>query len=438
MLRFQTVAYVAMGRRFLRSVLISDVVAFVIAMFGASAFVYGTPLFWTVPLEGGASIWPMMVMLALGGGVGLAISMASWRGTVPRPMYSRAVGFVSLSVVSTTVGLVLTRAYFSRPFLLTFGAIWLTLALLHRYIRRQRPWQEYLTVVTQEKALVEDLLNAPHATVSSVLDPREESPGVPVEVDVTLAVDLRAVLSESMAQYVSSASMSGTRVRTFTDVYEEHTGRLPMVHLAEGWELSEPVRRASYASVKRVLDVIVVGLSIVLWVPLALIVALVVRLDSEGPVLYRQQRVGRHGKTFTLTKFRTMIDDAERTGPQFTAPDDPRITRTGRFLRLSRLDELPQLWTVLRGELSLIGPRPERPVFVEDFRREIPFYEARHLIRPGVTGWAQVNYGYADDQAETIDKLTYDLFYIKHSSFWLDLQIVGKSIWTVLTGFGAR
>ena len=427
-----------MGRRFLRSVLIADVVAFGVALFGASSFVFGTPLFWTVPLEGASSIWPMVLMLAVGGAVGLGISIASWRGTVPRPMYSRAVAFVALSVVSTTVGLVLTRAYFSRPFLLTFGTIWLGLALLHRSIRRQRPWQEYLTVVTQEKALVEDLHDAPHATVSALLDPREESPGIPVEADATLAVDLRAVLSESMAQYVSSASMSGTRIRAFTDVYEEHTGRLPMVHLAEGWELSEPVRRASYAPVKRVLDVILVALTIVVWLPLALIVALVVRLDSRGPILYRQRRVGRHARLFTLTKFRTMVHDAEAAGPQFTVHDDPRITRAGRFLRKSRLDELPQLWNVLRGELSLIGPRPERPVFVEQFSLEIPFYEARHLIRPGVTGWAQVNYGYADDQAETVEKLTYDLFYIKHSSFWLDLHIVGKSIWTVLTFFGAR
>ena len=381
---------------------------------------------------------PMILMLAVGGTVGLGISMASWRGTVPRPMYSRAVGFVGLSVVSTTVGLVLTRAYFSRQFLLTFGAIWLGLSLLHRSIRRQRPWQEHLAVVTQEKALVYDLHEAPHATVYSVLDPREESPGTPVKTDATLAVDLRAVLSESMAQYVSSASMSGTRIRTFTDVYEEHTGRLPMVHLAEGWELSEPVRRASYAPVKRVLDVILVGLTIVAWLTLALIDALVVRLDSAGPILYRQQRVGRHGKVFTLTKFRTMVNNAEEAGPQFTVHDDPRVTRTGRFLRKSRLDELPQLWNVLRGELSLIGPRPERPVFVETFSREIPFYEARHLIRPGVTGWAQVNYGYADDQAETVEKLTYDLFYIKHSSFWLDLHIVGKSIWTVLTGLDRK
>jgi exopolysaccharide biosynthesis polyprenyl glycosylphosphotransferase len=353
-------------------------------------------------------------------------------------MYSRAVAFVTFSVIFTTVGLVLTRAYFSRPFLLTFGAIWLGLTLLHRSIRRHRPWQERLVIVTREKPLVEDLYEAPHATVALVLNPTEESPGIPVETGTTLAVDLRAVLSESMAQYVSSSSISGTRIRTFADVYEEHTGRIPMMHLAEGWELSEPVRRASYAPFKRVLDVVLVGLTMVIWLPVSLIVALVVRLDSKGPILYRQARVGRDGKLFTLTKFRTMVVDAEATGPQFTAEDDPRITRTGTFLRKSRLDEFPQLWSVLRGELSLIGPRPERPVFVEVFSREIPFYESRLLVRPGVTGWAQVNYGYADDQAETIEKLTYDLFYIKNSSFWLDLHITGKSIWTVLSGFGAR
>jgi lipopolysaccharide/colanic/teichoic acid biosynthesis glycosyltransferase len=174
------------------------------------------------------------------------------------------------------------------------------------------------------------------------------------------------------------------------------------------------------------------------WIFVCGIVAIVVRLDSPGPILYRQERVGRDGRNFTLTKFRTMVADAEPDGPQFASEDDPRITRVGKFLRKSRLDEFPQLWAVLLGQLSLIGPRPERPVFVEAYSREIPFYQSRHLVRPGVTGWAQVNYGYADDQAETVEKLTYDLFYIKHSSFWLDMQIIGKSIWTVLTGFGAR
>jgi lipopolysaccharide/colanic/teichoic acid biosynthesis glycosyltransferase len=184
--------------------------------------------------------------------------------------------------------------------------------------------------------------------------------------------------------------------------------------------------------------VLLVGVTLPLWLFVAAFVALVVRIDSPGPVLYRQQRVGRDGRDFRLTKFRTMVEDAEAAGPRFAREDDPRITRVGRFLRKSRLDEFPQLWGVLRGDLSLIGPRPERPVFVADYESSIPFYASRLLVRPGVTGWAQVNYGYADDQAETVEKLTYDLFYIKHSSFWLDLRIIGMSVWTVLTGFGAR
>ncbi|MGI9584856.1 MAG: exopolysaccharide biosynthesis polyprenyl glycosylphosphotransferase [Acidimicrobiia bacterium] len=427
-----------MGRRFLVSVLFSDIAAFVAALFSASIIVFGTAAFWTVPLEPGSSIWPMIGLLAIGATIGLSVSVASWKGTAPRPEYGRAVAFVSFTVVFTAFGLVLSRAYFSRPFLLTFGAIWLILALVHRSIRRARPWQERLVVVTAEKALVEDLRDTPHADVVSMLSPYEESPGAPIEQGVTLAVDLRAVLSESMAQYVSSASVAGTRIKTFANVYEEHTGRIPMVHLAEGWELSHPVSRSSYAPVKRLLDVLLVGLTLPVWLIVAACVAVVVRVDSPGPVLYRQERVGRDGRLFRLTKFRTMVEDAEVAGPEFAREHDPRITRVGKFLRKSRLDEFPQLWGVLKGDLSLIGPRPERPVFVAEYARAIPFYESRQLVRPGVTGWAQVNYGYADDQAETVEKLTYDLFYIKHSSFWLDLQIIGMSVWTVLTGFGAR
>lgn len=427
-----------MGRRFRLSVLVTDVAGFGVALLVASWFVFGTPWFWTVDLEGGASLWPMIDLLSIGAAIGLGASYASWKATAPRPMYIRAVAFVSFAAVFTAVGLVLSRAYFSRPFILTFSIVWLVLSLLHRFIRRLRPWHEEIVVVSGEKALVEDLHDAPHASVVALLDPIEQSPGAPIPQGVTLAVDLRAVLSESMAQFVSSASIAGTRIRSFGNVYEEHTGRLPMVHLAEGWELSQPVSRSSYAPIKRVMDVVLVALTLPVWLLVCGIVAIVVRLDSPGPILYRQERVGRDGRTFTLTKFRTMVADAEPDGPQFAAEGDPRITRVGRFLRKSRLDEFPQLWAVLLGQLSLIGPRPERPVFVEAYSREIPFYQSRHLVRPGVTGWAQVNYGYADDQAETVEKLTYDLFYIKHSSFWLDMQIIGKSIWTVLTGFGAR
>ena len=130
--------------------------------------------------------------------------------------------------------------------------------------------------------------------------------------------------------------------------------------------------------------------------------------------------------------------DAERDGPQFAAVGDDRLTRVGRVLRRFRIDEIPQLLNVLKGDLSLVGPRPERPEFTEIFEQSIPFYAYRTIVRPGVTGWAQVNYGYADDEADTIEKLTYDLYYVKHMSPWLDIQILGRSVWTILSGFGAQ
>jgi len=241
-----------------------------------------------------------------------------------------------------------------------------------------------------------------------------------------------------MAQWVSSMSISGVAIRALATTYEEHTGRIPMTHLAEGWELSRPVRVYGYGPLKRAIDVTLV----ILTAPVSLIagglIGAAVRLGSPGPVVYRQEREGYDGDRFILYKFRTMVEDAEIDGPKFTAEDDPRLTSVGRWLRKTRMDELPQLWNVIKGDLSLVGPRPERPVFVADFTRAIPFYASRHLVRPGVTGWAQVNYGYADDEADTVEKLTYDLYYVKNMSLGLDINILGKSIWTVLSGFGAR
>jgi lipopolysaccharide/colanic/teichoic acid biosynthesis glycosyltransferase len=164
----------------------------------------------------------------------------------------------------------------------------------------------------------------------------------------------------------------------------------------------------------------------------------VVKLDSRGPAIFRQDRVGLHGEVFTVYKFRTMEVDAERDGPRFASPNDERLTRTGGWMRRSRLDEIPQMWNVLTGDLSLVGPRPERPEFTERFEQTIPFYQYRHLVRPGMTGWAQVNHGYAGGEAQTVEKLTYDLYYMKHMSPGLDVEILGKSLWTILSGFGAQ
>ena len=189
---------------------------------------------------------------------------------------------------------------------------------------------------------------------------------------------------------------------------------------------------------KRISDIGLTAITAPIWVPLALLVAVAIKVSSGGPVIFRQPRVGQGGRVFTINKFRTMTTDAELHGPQMATQDDSRITPIGKHLRKFRLDELPQLWNVLKGDLSLVGPRPEQPVFVEQFIHTIPFYNDRHLIRPGITGWAQVNYGYADNEADTIEKLTYDLYYVKNYSALLDLLILLQTAEVVLLSKGAQ
>jgi lipopolysaccharide/colanic/teichoic acid biosynthesis glycosyltransferase len=294
-------------------------------------------------------------------------------------------------------------------------------------------------LITAEKQLAEDVAASPHAMVVWVLDPKFDGPLELPARDVAMAVDLRAVLSERVARFLSSCDVAGYNIRPFSSVYEEHTGRVPLVHLGEGWEISAPLLEvAPWLPGKRMFDLVVTAVLSPIWVVVGLIVAGYVRVVTKGPAVFRQPRVGHQGRTFTMYKFRTMGEDAEKDGPKFATEDDDRLVQGGRFLRKSRLDEIPQLWNVLKGDMSLVGPRAEQVPFVEEFRREIPFYDHRHLVRPGVTGWAQVNYGYADDQADTIEKLTYDLYYVKHMSPVMDLRVLWKSVWTVLTGFGAR
>jgi len=429
-----------MRRRFLISVLASDVIALGISLSLALWIVFGEPRPWAVSLPSSAttSIWPFVATLLAGMLLGSFVSFRMWGRATPRPSYGRALAIGSVTITVAAIGVALLRPYYSNSVLVITTAGWLVGAIGHRAIRRRRPWTEQMVVVTGEKGLVDDLRNADHADVLAVYDPGDAAPEGLVPGDLLLAIDLRPVLSDKMAQFVSSWNLAGYPVRSLTAVYEEHTGRLPIVHLAEGWELTAPVERNLYGPYKRGIDVALTTLLSPLWVPLMALVWVAVRIDSKGPTVYRQERVGLGGKLFTLYKFRTMVVDAERNGPQFAARGDDRLTRVGRWLRRFRMDELPQLWNVFKGDLSLVGPRPERPIFTRRFDLTIPFYQYRHLVRPGVTGWSQVNYGYADDEAQTVDKLTYDLYYIKHMSPWLDAQILGQSIWTVLSGFGAQ
>jgi sugar transferase (PEP-CTERM system associated) len=190
---------------------------------------------------------------------------------------------------------------------------------------------------------------------------------------------------------------------------------------------------------KRLLDVAIATLLILLTLPLMLVVAVLIKCESRGPVFYRQERVGRHNQVFVLFKFRSMCQNAEPDGaPVWAAECDSRVTRVGRFIRYTRIDELPQLWNVLRGEMSIVGPRPERPYFVERLAAAIPLYAERHFVKPGITGWAQINAPYGASLEDARDKLSYDLYYIKNQSLLFDLRILVATLRVVLFQEGAR
>jgi sugar transferase (PEP-CTERM system associated) len=236
--------------------------------------------------------------------------------------------------------------------------------------------------------------------------------------------------------------LSGVRVYEATTLFEQLTGRIPLSSIRPSWLVFAPgfVRPPLYRATKRALELALASVTCVLALPPFAIVALLVKLTSSGPVLFRQERVGEGGRVFVLYKFRTMRADAEaESGPVWAARDgDPRATPLGRLLRTLRLDELPQLFNVLKGEMSLVGPRPERPHFVETLRALIPYYDERHSVKPGITGWAQVKFGYGSNLEDAEEKLQYDLYYIKHMSWIFDVGIMVYTIKVMLLGHGAR
>jgi sugar transferase (PEP-CTERM system associated) len=235
--------------------------------------------------------------------------------------------------------------------------------------------------------------------------------------------------------------MQGVKIEDATTYLEKMSGKIEVENLYPSWLVfGEGFRFGSvFLLVRRVLSLIISFVGLTLALPLFPLIVLAIRLDSKGPVFYSQARVGKAGHVFNVVKFRTMRQDAEAAnGPQWAGDNDPRITRVGRFLRSSRLDEIPQLWCVLKGDMAFVGPRPERPEFVEWLSKEIPFYFVRHMVRPGLTGWAQVKYKYGSTVEDAREKLQYDLFYIKNASLGLDLLIVFQTVKTVLLRRGAQ
>lgn len=234
---------------------------------------------------------------------------------------------------------------------------------------------------------------------------------------------------------------TGVHVSDFSTFLERETGRIDLGTVNPSWLIFSDgfsSGRMFSSVLKRLFDVLVSLLLMIVTLPLVLIFAILVKLDSRGPAFFRQTRVGLYGETFNLIKLRSMRVDAEAAGAQFAQENDPRVTRVGRFIRKVRIDELPQIWTVLKGQMSFVGPRPERPEFVTDLERQLPFYAERHMVKPGITGWAQINYPYGASLEDSRHKLEYDLYYAKNYSPFLDLIILLQTLRVVIWREGAR
>ena len=234
--------------------------------------------------------------------------------------------------------------------------------------------------------------------------------------------------------------MQGIPILEGETFYEELTGKIIVDKINPSWLIFHEGFQKSRAMMfgKRLVATLASLFGLLVSLPVILLTSVLIKLDSPGPVFFKQERVGKDGKVFTLVKFRSMRSDAERDGARWAQKEDARVTRVGRVIRKLRIDEIPQMWNVLKGDMSFVGPRPERPVFVEQLRTRIPYYDQRHTVHPGITGWAQINYPYGASVEDAREKLKYDLYYIKHMSVVLDLYIILKTVKTILFRDGAR
>ncbi|MGZ8274208.1 MAG: TIGR03013 family XrtA/PEP-CTERM system glycosyltransferase [Burkholderiaceae bacterium] len=289
----------------------------------------------------------------------------------------------------------------------------------------------------------------PKFTVAGVYDPASEVCSERELCDLVERLGVREVIVAARDQRGGSVPMkqllecrlNGISVIDLSGFYEREHGQVPVHSLKSSWLVygkgfaQDPLRTA----VKRASDILCALGLLALAAPVMLLAAAAVAMESGRPVLYRQERVGRGGRSFNCIKFRSMTTDAEKDGvARWASKGDPRVTRVGRFLRKSRIDELPQLFNVLRGEMSLVGPRPERPAFVRELSKAIPYYDVRHSVKPGVTGWAQVRYTYGASVEDATRKLQYDLYYVKNHSLFLDIIILVETVRVVLFGEGAH
>ncbi|WP_137922181.1 TIGR03013 family XrtA/PEP-CTERM system glycosyltransferase [Hydrogenophaga sp. 2FB] len=258
--------------------------------------------------------------------------------------------------------------------------------------------------------------------------------------EIVIALSERRGGSMPMRELLD-CKLAGVRVTDIATYFEQNLGQIRLDAVSAGWLIFGEGFDQGFVrtTVKRLFDIAGAVVLILLALPIMLVAALIIKLESSGPVLYKQERVGLNNKPFNVVKFRSMRTDAEKDGiPRWATAGDSRVTRVGKVIRKLRIDELPQLFSVLNGDMSLVGPRPERAFFVEKLTQEIPFYAVRHSVKPGVTGWAQVRYQYGSTVEDTAEKLQYDLYYVKNHSLFLDLVVIFETVGVVLTGKGAQ
>ncbi len=352
---------------------------------------------------------------------------------------TRAFGYI-LPAFSTTFGiaaavLLATRTSYSGAMLLVGYVASITVTFLLGYFEQRAAPRRMYYVPNGNTGIVGDTPQVDWVRLTK--------PVVPDDPGAAIVADLRTTHSPDWERMLAQAAISGIPVYHTKQLRESLTGRVQIEHLSEN-SFGSLIPALGYRGVKRTIDIVSTVLLLPILVPVLLVVALVVRLSSPGPILFRQRRMGYRGIPFDMLKFRTMVertveddDDALRQDA-ITRDGDDRITRPGRFLRRSRLDELPQIVNILRGEMSWIGPRPEAVPLSEWYERELPFYSYRHIVRPGITGWAQVNQGHVAGLDDVHVKLYYDFYYIKFFSAWLDLLIALRTVGIMLTGFGAK
>lgn len=339
---------------------------------------------------------------------------------------------VSISYSLLFITLIVSRFPYNRAMLIAgwlISCLWFL--VVHVYIQRDRR-----LIIGVVPPCASDVLDG----IKGVQVIALTEPGDSINrVDAVMA-DLRVDLPPEWDAALADYALTGIPVYHLKHLKESLTGRVELEHISEN-SFGSLTPLSSFMVFKRLLDWITALLAIIILMPLFLLVGVAIRLTSPGPALFRQQRIGYRGRLFTVYKFRTMTvptGPAEARTAAMTRDGDKRITKLGLFLRRTRIDELPQVINILRGEMSWIGPRPEAHVLSQWYQQEIPFYRYRHIVVPGLTGWAQVNQGHVTNVAEVREKLHFDFYYIKHFSLWMDILIVVKTISTVFSGFGAR